>query len=114
MSKKTPTAILVISILFLIVGILGFLGHAAAVRDQGQIHYDHLWICLVQLLAVVGAVYMFRGHNWARYLVLGWMGFHVVISLHHPVSELVVHSVMFVALAYFLFSASARAYFRGA
>jgi hypothetical protein len=55
---------------------------------------------------------MLRGNNWARWLALAWIAFHVVVSFFHSLQEVVVHSLLFMLIAYFLFSPEARAYFR--
>jgi len=59
-------------------------------------------------------VFMLRGQNWARWLALLWMATHVVISAFHPMRELVIHSVVFVLIAYLLFRREAREYFSAA
>ncbi len=64
-------------------------------------------------LAVVCGVFMLRGCNWARWLLVVWMGFHVIIGfLHSPWSTLA-HCLLFAAAIYFLFRRAAAAYFRG-
>ena len=53
-----------------------------------------------------------RALSWrGRWLAAVWLGFHVYVSLHHDAIELVVHSLLFVALTCFLFRAPATAYF---
>jgi hypothetical protein len=56
---------------------------------------------------------MLRGHNWARWLILVWIAYHVVLSALHSVSEVVVHGLLFVVIAYVLFRPRVSAYFRG-
>jgi hypothetical protein len=57
---------------------------------------------------------MLRGHNWARWLALAWIGCHVILSAFHSVFEVAVHGLLFAAIAYFLFRPRATRYFRGA
>jgi hypothetical protein len=66
-----------------------------------------------ELLAVVAGVFLLRGRNWARWLVVAWMVFHVVLSAVHPGHALVVHGVLTAVVIYFLFRAPASEYFRG-
>lgn len=54
------------------------------------------------ILALVGGVFVLRGHIWARWLCVAWMGFHVVLSLGHPWLQLTIHAIFFVALLWFL------------
>jgi hypothetical protein len=57
---------------------------------------------------------MLRGSNWARWLLLVWVAYHVILSAFHSLSGLAIHSLLFAVVAYFLFSPPPAAYFRGA
>jgi len=50
-------------------------------------------ISLVRLLAIIGGAFLLMGRNWARWLILAWMAFHVVVSAFHSISECVAHLV---------------------
>ena len=56
---------------------------------------------------------MLRAFNWARWLAMAWIAFHVVLSFFHAWPEMAVHGVIFVAFAYFLFRPEANAFFQG-
>jgi hypothetical protein len=56
---------------------------------------------------------MLRGKNWARWLLVFWLGYHVALSVLHPPFALVLHSLLFAAVLYFLFRPQASVYFRG-
>ncbi len=56
---------------------------------------------------------MLRGHNWARWLAIAWMGFHVGLSAFHAFHELAIHSLFFAAITWLLFRPAAARYFRG-
>ncbi len=56
---------------------------------------------------------MLRGRNWARWLLLVWLAFHVILSAFHALFELVVHSLLFAVIAYSLFRPRVSAFFRG-
>jgi hypothetical protein len=69
-----------------------------------------LWIELTELLAIASGAFMLRGHNWARWLALVWMAFHVAISF--PVHrQMAVHSAIFAGIAWVLFRPDVRRYF---
>ena len=53
---------------------------------------------------------MFRGRNWARWLALVWMAFHVAISFP-VVRQVVTYSIIFALIAWVLFRPDARRYF---
>jgi hypothetical protein len=56
---------------------------------------------------------MLRGHNWARWLALAWMAFHVAISVGHW-QQFVPHAILFALFAYGLFRVDARGFFQPA
>lgn len=53
---------------------------------------------------------MLLGYNWARWLAIAWMAFHVIISL--PVyGQLVMHTAILALIAYALFRSDADHFF---
>jgi hypothetical protein len=74
---------------------------------------DEIWVFATQLLAIVAGVFLLRGHNWARWLLVAWLGFHVGLSALHPGHELVVHGVLMGVFVYILFRRPATEFFRG-
>ena len=47
-----------------------------AIFSENGFHRDDLLIEIIRVAAIVGGAFMLRGHNWARWLVLAWIGFH--------------------------------------
>lgn len=107
--NKRPRSITVISWIFIAVGIIALVYHLLPPFESGLV-----WVCFVRLLAVVGGVFMLCGFNWARWLLVVWIGFHVILSIFHSPFELAVHSLLFAVIAYFLFRPGASGYFRNA
>ncbi len=108
--EKRPLPVALIAIVYLLMGIGGL-----ALRDFHDglpLPKDMIWAVLVHLCAVVAAVFLWRAANWARWLALAWMLFHVVLSIFHNLPELAVHIVFCIVIAYFLFRPQAGAYFR--
>jgi hypothetical protein len=103
-----------ISFLLIATGVIGLVSHLTAFTPGHPFPYDILWASLVSVLAVVAGASMLRAGNWARWLSLAWMAFHVILSLFHTPLELAVHILVFVAFAYFLFRPAASEYFRRA
>jgi predicted cobalt transporter CbtA len=110
--KKRPLTISILSFVFLATGAIGFAYHLTDFKAQQPFQYELVWISAVRLTAIVCGVFMLRGSNWARWLALAWIAFHVVVSFFHSLQEVVAHSLLFMLIAYFLFSSEARAYFR--
>jgi len=73
-------------------------------------HQDDIWILLTELLAVVAGVFLLLGCNWARWMAVAWMAFHVAISW--PVmGQLAVHALILAGITWLLFRADARQFF---
>ena len=77
-------------------------------------HSDLIWVFGTELLAIVAGVFLLRGQNWARWLLVAWLVFHVALSAFHDWGELAVHSLLAVVVIYYLFRPPASEYFRGA
>ena len=112
--NKRPLSVAVISCLFIVAGAVGFAYHLTEFKAQGPFQSGIVGLCVVRLLAILSGVFMLRGCNWARWLLLVWIAYHVILSAFHSLSELVMHSLLFALVAYFLLRPQASAYFRGA
>ncbi|HTH56604.1 MAG TPA: hypothetical protein VL728_11215 [Cyclobacteriaceae bacterium] len=108
MHKSIP--IIILSCLFIIAGVVGVIYHADDLK-QIAVSREAFWVLLIRLLAIIGGVFALRRKNWARWLLLGWISYHVILSLYHPLSELLVHVVLLVAVAYFYFLSKTSSYF---
>lgn len=117
---KRPLAITVVSLLFVLVGageiIEGPLRlHSSTTQpaavEQNEVR-DAVYVFLTGLVALAGGILTFRGSNWGRALLLSWMAFHIVLSILHSMSRLVVHGVLFAVILFFMFKASSSDYFK--
>lgn len=111
-ANKRPFSVTVIGCIFIAAGVIGFAYHVTEFKrpfEQGIV-----WVCFLRLLAILGGVFVLRGNNWARWLLLGWIAYHVILSALHSLSELVVHGLLFAVVAYVLLRPKASSYFRGA
>ena len=111
---KRPISVTIISLIFAAAGVIGVVFHLTEFNLQQPFQYDLVWVVLIRLMAIVCGVYMLRGSNWARWLTLIWIAYHVILSGFHSLFELAVHSLLFAVFAYFLFRPRASEYFRGA
>ena len=112
--NKRPLSVTIIGCLYIVMGAIGFAYHFSGLMAQHPFRSGIVWVELLRLMAIVCGVYLLRGSNWARWLALAWMAFHVILSGFHSWSELAVHSLLFAAFAYFLFRPLAARYFRAA
>jgi len=111
MNPKRPLAVTILACVYLAVGAGGSIAHLADFR-AGGFAFDNLLVELVCLAAVVAGAFLLRGQDWARWLALAWIAFHVVLSVFHPVRELAVHAVFCAIVAWVLLRREARSYFR--
>lgn len=107
---KRPLTVIIIACLLMVTGALGIVFHLSDFKAQ-PFQYENVWISLVRLTAIVCGIFMLRGNNWARWLAIVWMAFHVIVGSLHSVREGVVHALFLLLFAYFLFRPEARAYF---
>jgi hypothetical protein len=107
--KKLPIAVVIVVAVYLLVGVAGFIYHF---HELTAGHRDAIAIELTEVLAVVSGVGLLFRQNWARWLALAWIVFHVVISLFHPMRELLIHALLCALIAWLLFRPATAAWFR--
>jgi hypothetical protein len=110
--NKRPLSVTIIACVYVVSGVIGFVYHFTEFQHPFQ--NDIIWVELLGLIAIVCGVYMLRGHNWARWLALVWMAYHVILSAFHTLSELAIHSLFFAILVFFLFRPTVTRYFGAA
>ena len=111
---KRPLSVTILGCLYIAVGTLGFAYHLNGIRAGGAFQDDIVWAEVVELLAIFAGAFMLRGHNWARWLALAWIAFHVVLSAFHALREFAIHALLCAVIAWFLFRPEAARYFRAA
>lgn len=110
--NKCPLSIRIVACLFIMMGAIGFLYHLKEFNFPGPLEY--FWVLSLRLLAIMGGVFLFRGRNWARWLLVGWLAYHAVLSFFHPRTELGIHVLFLLIITYLLFRPSVAPYFVGA
>lgn len=108
--KKRPVLVTVLSCVLIASGIAGLAFHANEFATSDR--RDYVLVMLVRVLAIVAGAFMLRGSNWARWLAMLWIGAHVIISAFHPISELLIHILVFAVFAVVLFRRESNDYFR--
>ena len=99
-THRPPLSVLVIAVLFLGVGMVGFVYHFRTLLAWQQ---GSVWVESIELLAVVAGVFLLFGQNWARWLAVVWMAFHVVLSAFHSYAETAVHAAFLALIVWALF-----------
>jgi hypothetical protein len=107
---KRPIPVTILGGLFIAAGLVGIAYHLS----ERPVDPSIILVTFVRILAVVGGVFLLMGHSWARWLLVGWLGFHVVVSAFHSLSEMAAHAVLLIVVVYFLFTPPAAKYFQPA
>jgi hypothetical protein len=105
---KRPLSITILAWIYIAIGVVSFIYGA----PLHAIHADDVLAESVRLSGIVAGAWMLRGENWARWLAIAWILFHVGLSAFHNLRELAVHTVFGIAIATFLFRPNAARYFR--
>lgn len=109
--RKRPESVTILAWVLILMGFAGLAGDAYQFKSIQPGHNETIWIACVHVLGVVAGAFMLRGRDWARWLAVAWVAFHVAISLQH-VGPAIVHAIFLAVFVYFLFRPDARAYFR--
>jgi hypothetical protein len=109
---KRPLSVTLISYLFIVSGLVGIIYHASELKEIAT-RREVIWVLSVRLLAIVGGIYALRGATWARWLLVAWIGYHVILSFYHSTAELTMHAILTVVVLIALFHKRANAYFAG-
>jgi hypothetical protein len=109
--NKRPLSITLISCLFIAAGAMGIVYHAAELKEIVTTPEVTL-VLAVRLVAIIGGVCTLRGANWARWGLVAWIAFQVIISFSHTSAELVMHVVVMIITMVAFFHPKASAFFR--
>ena len=107
---KRPLPITIIGCLFIVAGLVGLVYHLS----ETPLDHRIVLISIVRIIAVVGGVFLLLGHNWARWLMLAWLAFHVVVSAFYSVSEFMPHVVLLMVVGYILLGPPTSKFFQSA
>jgi uncharacterized membrane protein HdeD (DUF308 family) len=107
---KRPLQVTLLGWLFIAVGILSTIYHLL----KSPLDRWTVPILLVGTVAIVAGVFLLRGARWARWLVLAWLAFHVVVSALNSLSDAMPHFVLLLVVGYFLFGPPTSKYFQSA
>src|SRR5581483_8263276 len=84
-TARRPVPVIVVGCLYVVVGIGGAAAHLMAMR---RFESDVLPAVVVNLAALISGIWILRRQNWARWLAIAWMAFHVILSVFHSPREL--------------------------
>jgi hypothetical protein len=109
-----PVSVTIVACMYLAVGAIGLVYHFAEFTARHAFQYDMVWIELTQFVAILAGAFMLRRNDWARWIAVAWIGFHVILSAFHAFSELAIHCLLCAVICWCLFRPDATRYFRRA
>jgi uncharacterized membrane protein HdeD (DUF308 family) len=108
--RKRPLPLTIFGWFLILAGAAGFVFHFPAHRPP--YHSDDFLPDLLELILLFAGVFILRGRNWARWLAIAWIAFHVALSFFHSFREVAVHALILLAFACILFYPAAQAWFQ--
>jgi hypothetical protein len=114
--KARPLSVTIIAWLFMIFGSIALLSGllpltGANVSQLIAEFKTHWMVHLSRVVQVVSGLFMLRGHNWARWLGIIWIAFHIVVGALHGWVQFLTHVLIFSVILFFLFRPRANEYF---
>lgn len=109
---KRPLSVTLLALLLMLSGAAGIAYHLTDMKTWHPFPYGYFAILLIRVLAILAGIYMLRGQDWARWVAILWITFHLVISFFNAWSQVAVHTVVLAIFCYVLLRPAATAYFR--
>lgn len=109
--KKFPLPILIVAILLMIAGVVGFFYHLQDFADANQNTTTIILVELLRIFAIIAGVLLLRANNKGKWLAIGWVLLHVVISAFNSVEQTIMHIGVMVVVCVLLFLPVSAKYF---
>ncbi len=105
---KRPLAVTILAWIYIAVGVVSFI-YGFPLHG---VHADDLLAESVRLSGIIAGAWMLRGENWARWLAIAWIAFHVGLSAFSSLREMAAHAAFGIVIAVLLFRPNAADYFK--
>ena len=112
--NRRPLSVTILAWVYIGMGTIGFVYHLTEFQATNAFLYDGMLVELIRILAIICGAFMLRSHNWARWLAVAWIAFHVILSAFHAFHEVAIHCLFCAVIAWFLFRSESGLYFRSA
>lgn len=108
--NRPPLPVTLIGCGYIAAGAVGFVYHLSDFKFGFA--WQTLGVELVRVAAIVAGIFILRARNWARWLAIAWMAFHVAISMLHGWPEAAMHAVFLALVAWGLWTRRSQAWFQ--
>ena len=109
---RRSLSVMVVALILAASGVVGLVYHGSELSANTPILSEEYGVLLLRVVAIVTGVFLFRGANWARWMALAWIGFHVIISVP-DMGKTFAHVVILAIFAVVLFSRKSETSFKG-
>lgn len=110
--KKFPIPVLIVAILLIIAGVVGFIYHLHDFADVNQKLYETILVELLRIVAIIAGVLLLRANNIGRWLAIGWALLHVIISAFNSVEQTLMHAIILLIVWILLFLPKSTNFFK--
>jgi hypothetical protein len=110
--KNRPIPVLIVSILFILAGCVGFTYHFKEFFEPDVDLNELIWVQILRILALVCGILLYLRISWARWLAIAWLAYHVYIGALNSTSQMISHIVLLVIVTVLLFLPVSSAFFR--
>lgn len=111
-NRSIPLTVFIVAIMYIIPGFSGIIYHFSDFNNPGESMAMYSWILFLRLLAIACGIFLFMGFNWARWLAIGWIAYHIYIGALNSTSEMVSHIIFLIIVAVLLFLPVSSKFFR--
>jgi hypothetical protein len=108
-AQQRPIAITLIAALYFALGILGFAHNFSGFL---ALQRDAIYAEITEVIAFIAGAGLYFAQNWARWLALAWIAFHVYLASLNSTREMALHAFFLVAIGWILFRPESRTFFR--
>jgi hypothetical protein len=95
--------------------VLAALSHSPLIPSWSRHPVLHALFYVGLAVIFVSAAFALFGHNWARWLLVGWLGYNIGTSVltHVSLNILCVRALALGVICYYLFQPAAQEFFEG-
>lgn len=110
--KKRPLPVTIVSFLFILVGCIGFAYHVKELFNPDKNLYETILILVLRILAAVFGLLLWYRINLARWLIILWLIYHIIIGAFNSMSQMLIHVVFLILVSILLFLPASSAFFQ--
>jgi hypothetical protein len=110
--KIPPIPVVIVAVLFIIAGCAGLIYHANEYFGQPGFKPEIILAIVIRVLAIVCGWLLIKRVDWARWLALAWLVYHVILSLFHSSAETITHLLFLIGVTILLFLPTSTRFFK--